>query len=218
MHVPCSLLPVRSQLQDLHPARTRCFCLGVFSGDDHDCIPWSEYSANPTSAYHSTTLIFTPGNYSLSERSSGFSVANIKTFIMIGDRTQLQFQLSLSNIGYVGMHNLSFLEMPSSSRLYIRDVHHFIMENCILSKVATLSFSTTLPINSLVNIANSTFEKVLIDVYSSGFTTTLNIDSSTFSAYLGRAITGDYYSSVIIQASQFTNNFVTSANLVYTQY
>ena len=69
------------------------FCLGVFSGDD--CITWSDYSVNPTFVYHSTTLIFTPGNYT---RSSRFSVANIKTFTMIGDSAQLQFQLSLSNI------------------------------------------------------------------------------------------------------------------------
>jgi hypothetical protein len=57
------------------------FCLGVFSGDD--CTTWSEYSTYPTFVYHSTTLIFTPGNYSL---PGGFSIANIKTFTMIGDR------------------------------------------------------------------------------------------------------------------------------------
>ena len=79
------------------------FCLGVFSGDD--CITWSEYSANPTFVYHSTTLIFTFGNYT---RSSRFSVVNIKTFTMIGDEAQLQFQLSLSNIGYVGIMDLMF--------------------------------------------------------------------------------------------------------------
>ena len=87
LYCSCSpLLPVWSQLQGLHPARARCFCLGVFSGDD--CITWADYSANPTFVYHSetTTLIFTPGNYSLPENSGTFSVATINTF---RDRTQL---------------------------------------------------------------------------------------------------------------------------------
>ena len=74
----------------------------------------TSYSANPTFVYHSTTLIFTPGNYSLPGNPGRFSVANIETFIMIGDRAQLEFLLSLSNIGYVGIHNLTFLETPSS--------------------------------------------------------------------------------------------------------
>ena len=64
------------------------FCLGVFSRDD--CITWSDYSANPTFDYHSTTLIFTPGNYSLPGYLSRFSVANIETFIMIEDKAQLK--------------------------------------------------------------------------------------------------------------------------------
>ena len=98
------------------------FCLGVFSGDD--CITWSEYSANPTFVDHSTTLLFTPGNYSLVgryEQYGRFSVANIKTFTMIGDRAQLQFPLSLSNIGFVGIHNLSF-QIPSSQRFEVNNV------------------------------------------------------------------------------------------------
>ena len=106
------------------------FCLGVFSGDD--CITWSDYSANPTFVYHSTTLIFTPGNYSLPGNPGRFSVANIETFRMIGDRAQLEFQLSLSNIGYVGIHDLTLRETRSSYGFDIRDVHHFVIENCIL--------------------------------------------------------------------------------------
>ena len=81
------------------------FCLGDFSGDD--CITWSDRtSANTTFVYHSITLIFTPGNYSLRNPDT-FSVGNIEIFIMIRDRAQLEFLLSLSNIGYVGIHNFS---------------------------------------------------------------------------------------------------------------
>ena len=198
------------------------FCLGVLSGDD--CIPWSEYSATPTTVYHSTTLIFTPGNYSLLERSGAFSVANIKTFIMIGDRAQLQFQLSLSNIGYVGIHNLSFPVTPNRYGFYIQDVNYIMMENCILSRIlespyreTTILFTMTRPVYySIVNIANNTFENVLIDVRSYS---TLIISNCTFTEYLGSVITaGDYRSSVIIQSSQFTNNFVPSGNLVSTQH
>ena len=112
--------------------------LVVVSGEHsihHDCITWSDYYAHPTFVYHSTTLIFTPGNYSLPENSGTFSVATINTFTMIGDRAQLQFKLSLSNIEYVGIHNLTFLETaPSISGFSIANVHYFIIENCILSK------------------------------------------------------------------------------------
>jgi hypothetical protein len=78
------------------------FCLGVFSGDD--CITWLEYSANPTFVYHYTTLIFTPGNYS----DQLLSVTNVQTLILIGDGAQIQFPLSFSNVGYVGVYNLAF--------------------------------------------------------------------------------------------------------------
>ena len=189
------------------------FCLGVFSGDD--CITWTDYSANPTFVYHSTTLIFTPGNYSLSGNPGRFSVTNIETFIMIGDRAQLEFLLSLSNIGYVGIHNLTFPETRNSHGFDVRDVYHFVIENCILLE-QSLSFYTNYPRNSLVNIVNSTFERVLIDIhsYSTTFTTTLIISSSLFTKSL-RSIT-DYNSNIIIQTSRFTNNYV-SNNLVYAQ-
>ena len=193
------------------------FCLGVFSGDD--CITWSDYSVNPTFVYHSTTLIFTPGNYTRSDII--FSVANIKTFTMIGDGAQLQFQLSLSNIGYVGIHNLTFLETPSSSGFDVHDVPYFIMENCILSKISdsrswepSLSFYINFPRYGLVNIVNSTFERVVIEL--TGYTT-LIVNSTVFTKYLGRAITGDYYSTISIQTSQFISNYVPSNNLIYIQ-
>ena len=43
----------------------------------------------PLSTTLYTTLIFTPGNYSLPENSGAFSAATINTFTMIGDKTQL---------------------------------------------------------------------------------------------------------------------------------
>ena len=204
------------------------FCLGVFSGDD--CITWEDYSANPTFADHSTTLIFTPGNRTT--YYGRLSVVNIKTFIMIGDRAELEFQLSLSNIGYVRIHNLSFLETSSSSGFDVRDVPYFIMENCILSRIPDFqSWEPRLLFyyqyyssrSNLVNIVNSTFERVLIDIrsHSSDFTTTVTliINSTIFSKYLGTVITGsgDYYSNAVIQTSWFINNYVSLNNLVYIQ-
>ena len=169
------------------------FCLGVFSGDD--CITWSEYSARPTFVDHSTTLIFTPGIYSSSGLSRNYHnmlyVANIKRFAMIGDGAQLQFQLSLSNIGDVRIHNLSF---TNSHMIDVRNVQSFVMENCTLSQTSSslgMSFY-----NSNVNqIIKSTF---------------INSSSAT-------CITGDIYSDVTINSSRFLNNFASSNGVVYTR-
>ena len=108
------------------------FCFGVFSGDD--CLTWSEYSARPTFVDHSTTLIFTPGNYSSSRLSTRYqssynyygnalSVANIKRFTMIGDGAQLQFQLLLSNIGDVRLYNLTLI-LPTAPELMFAMCNH----------------------------------------------------------------------------------------------
>ena len=61
-------------------------------------------------------------------RNGQFSVTNNKTLIMIGDRAQLQFQLSLSIIGYVGVYNLAF----QSPRIDVSSVDYFVMKNCNL--------------------------------------------------------------------------------------
>ena len=181
-------------------------CLDVFSGDD--CITCSEYSARPTFVDHSTTLIFTPGNYSL---SGTFYVTNIKIFTMIGDSAQLQFPLSLSNIGYVGIHNLTF-QIPSYQRFDVNNVHHFVMENCILYKTSvSQSWEAGLYLyrNSLDEIVNCTFEMVSVDIYSYS----VIITTSIFCNYSSSVITGDTYSRVVIQNSRFMNNSV-SSNLV----
>ena len=84
---------------------------------------------------------------------------------------------------------ITFLETRSSYGFDFRDVHHFVIEKCILYEEC-LSFYTNYPRNSLVNIVSSTFERVLIDIhsYSSTFTTTLIISSNLFTKYLERVI------------------------------
>jgi hypothetical protein len=189
------------------------FCLGVFSGDD--CITWEDYSANPTFFDRSATLVFTPGNYSLLGRNGQLSMTNIKTLIMIGDGAQLQFQLSLSNVGYVGVYNLTF----QNSGIDIVNVDHFVMENCNLyDKIppwfTRLSFSTSYS-RGLNEIVNSTFENIVIDIRSNSLIS-ITIAACLFTNYSTSAITGDSYSSVTIQSSRFIN-LMTSGNLVCIQ-
>ena len=144
------------------------FCLGVFSGDD--CITWSEYSARPKFVDHSTTLIFTPGVYRYSYSYGALSVANIKRFTMIGDGVQLQFRLSFSNVGEVCMHNLTITNRP---RIDVRNVQSFVMENCTLLPIFQPSSSYYYTVSgmyiynsNLVQIIESTFNKVIINVQS----------------------------------------------------
>ena len=193
------------------------FCLGIFSGDD--CITWSEYSANPAFVYHSTTLIFTPGNYSLQGRNGQFSVTSIKTLILIGDGAQLQFQLSLSNIGYVGVYSLAF----QSPRIDVSSVDYFVMKNCNLyetesrgARARLLFYASSFFRDNLNVIVNSTFEKVVIEIHSYS---TITITACYFTNYSTSAIIGDSYSSVNIQSSRFINNFMLSGQnyLVYIQ-
>ena len=190
------------------------FCLGIFSGDD--CLTWSQYAARPIFVDHSTTLIFTPGTYS-SIRLSRYRyfntlyVANIKRFALIGDRAQLQFQLSLSSIGEVRIHNLNFANSP---RIDVRNVQSFVMKNCTLSQMSSSSGMSFY--NSNVNqIIESTFNKVVINVQSHS---TLLVDRSTFiNSSSATFITGDIYSNVKINSSRFLNNFATNNGVVYTQ-
>ena len=189
------------------------FCLGVFSGDD--CITWSEYSAHPTFVDRSTTLIFTPGIYSSSGLSRNYHntlyVANIKRFAMIGDGVQLQFQLSLSNIGDVRIHNLSFTNSPM---IDVRNVQSFVMENCTLSQTSS-SLGMSFYNSNLNRVIESTLNKVIINVQSHS---TLLVDRSTFiNSSSATFITGDIYSNVTIKSSRFLNNFATNNGVVYTR-
>ena len=102
---------------------------------------------------------------------------------MIGDRAQLQFQLSLSNIGYVGVYNLTF----QSPRIDVSSVDYFVMKNCNLyeteSRDARLLFYTSSFFRENVNaIVNSAFEKVVIDIrsYSPEVFTTMTITACFF--------------------------------------
>ena len=149
-------------------------------------------------------------------------MTNIKTLIMIGDRAQLQFQLSLSNIGYVGVYSLAF----QSSRIDVSSVDYFVMKNCSLyeteSRDARLLFyaSSFRGNYNLNTIVNSTFEKVEINIqsYSSELFAIMTITACLFVNYSTSTIVGDSHSSVNIHSSRFINNFMSSGqNLVYVQ-
>ena len=189
------------------------FCLGVFSGDA--CLTWSEYSANPIFVDHSTTLIFTPGSY---QRYSTLSVANVRHFTMIGDGAHIQFGLSLSNIGYVGMHNLTFANRARSSYYYsrnnptisIRNIRSFVMENCALSLSQNSGSVVGLYLYSANSkIIESTFNGTSTDARCSQSSPTLLVTRSTFtnSSY----IIGNSYCNVTIHSSRFVNNYVSSS-------
>ena len=185
------------------------FCLGVFSGDD--CITWSEYSANPKLADHSTTLIFTPGVYRYSRydrRTFQLSVTNVKRFTIIGDAAaELQFRLSFSNIGQVHMRNLT---LSNSPRIDVRNVQSLMMENCTLLPALQTSSSYYSPgmyisNSKLVQVIESTFNKVKINVQSHS---TLFTDRSIFiNSSSATVITGDSYSTLILNNSNFLNNY-----------
>ena len=191
------------------------FCLGVFSGDD--CITWSDYYAHPRLADHSTTLIFTSGEYS----RGTLSVANIKRFTMIGNGAQIQFSLTFSNIGEVGVHNLTLT--GNNPTINVRNIQSFVMENCNLSQAPRSYYSyyygavrnVYISSSNLSRIINSTFTRVIIDVRSSS---NLVVENSTFmnsSQYT--TIKGDAYSSVTIYSSRFFNIYATSYGVVYAQ-
>ena len=192
---------------------TGAFCLGVFSGDD--CITWSEYSARPRFVDHSTTLIFTPGIY-YSYRT--LSVANIKRFTMIGIGAQLQFRLSLSNIGVVHIYNSTFTG-TNSPRVDVRSVQSFVMENCTLLFQTSSSYYTSSGLmyfynSNLAQIIGSTFNKVIINVQSRS---TLFVDRCTFiNSSSATAITGDTYSRLTLNNSKFLNNYANRNGVVYT--
>ena len=179
------------------------FCLGVFSGDD--CITWLEYSASPTFVDHSTTLLFTHGNYS----GSTFSVANIKSLVMIGDGATLMFRLSLTNIGYVHLRSLTF---TSRFEINVRNVHLFVLENCTLSR--TLSGSGLIFYGSNRNkIIDSTFDKASIIDYQTRVYMALSVKRCTFTN--ASYIKGD---SITIHDSRFLNNYVSSGGVINTRH
>ena len=205
------------------------FCLGLFSGDD--CMTWSEYSANPTFADHSTTLIFAPGVYTSSRLSNRYSysnralsVANIKHLTMIGDAgAQLQFQLSLVHVGEVRLINLTFTNNP---KIEARYVNSFMIEKCTLSQTSLSSsyYSTSVGVyfygSSMIRVLDCTFVKVPVNVqqYSTRENPALLVDKSTFMNSSQRtSIQGDAYSSMIIRRSRFVNNYATSSGIVYAQ-
>ena len=185
--------------------RLSAFCLSIFSGDD--CITWSDYSANPKLADHSTTLIFTPGVYRYSRsyrRTLQLSVTNVKRFTMIGDTgAELQFWLWFSNIGQVYMQNLM---LSNSPRINVRNVQSFMMENCTLLPALQTSSSPGMCISNskLVQVIESTLNKVKIDVQSHSM---LFTDRCTFiSSSTATVISGDSYSTLILNNSNFLNN------------
>ena len=189
------------------------FCLGVFSGDA--CLTWSEYSVRPTLVDHSTTLIFTPGNYNYRSGRT-FYVANIKSFTMIGDRARILFQLSISNIGYVGMHNLTFANNPQVS---VRNVQSFFMVNCALSKTSSSTYyfvGLYLYASKMNRVVESMFVKVPIDVQS---LSTLLVNGSSFSNVSGTCIGADSSSNLVIHNSVFVNNYQSRSGygIIYSQ-
>ena len=191
------------------------FCLGDFSGDT--CISWSEYSARPLFVDHSTTLIFTPGNYTYSRYGSVFRVANIKRLTVIGDGARLQFQLSFSNIGYVSMHNLTLV--TNYPKVDVRDVQSFLMENCTLirtqssSSSSSLSYSLNLYLSNFNRIVGSTFVQAPINAQSYS---TLMVTGCSFSNSTTSCINGDSSSNITIHNSSFTNNYITNRYGVVT--
>lgn len=219
------------------------FCLGDFSGDT--CLTWAEYSARPTFVDHSTTLIFTPGNYSLSDRYNNpvtFYVGNIKRFTMISDQANLQFRVSFSNIGYVSMNNLTFL---GSIQIDVSYVQSFVMENCILTKDSIYFYYPRINVRYVQSFVmeRCTLTRTFGSSYSSSSTTVdlyhSNINriiDSTFVNVIVRAqsgsalfvsqsrfynssascIRGESSSSVTIHNSSFVNNYIANTGVVYT--
>ena len=190
------------------------FCFGVFSGDD--CITWTEYSAHPKLADHSTTLIFTPGVYSYGT----LSVANIKRFTMIGDGAQIRFSLIFSNIGEVRMHNVTITNNPT---INVRNVPSFVMENCKISQAPRSYYeyyygaehNVYISGSNLSRIINSAFTRVMIDVYASS---TFVVENSIFmNSSQHTTIKGDAYSSVTIYSCRFFNIYAASYGVIYTQ-
>ena len=192
------------------------FCLGVFSGDT--CLTWSEYSANPTFVDHSTTLIFTPGSYQLQHHFLSFSVANIKHFTMIGDGARILFRLSFSNIGYVGLHNLTLANDPrgsNSPRIGIRNIRLYVMENCTFSLSSNFGSTVGLHIsNTNSKVIESTFNGTSIDAYCTQSSPTLLVSRSTF--INSSCVIGSSSCRMTIHSSRFVNNHHRDG-VIYTQ-
>ena len=186
------------------------FCLGVFTGDT--CISWSEYqSARPSFVDHSTTLIFTPGNYSLSTQDKTLTmVAGTKRLTLIGDGARLQFQLSFLNIGYVSMHNLVLTNYPRIDVRY--GVRSFLMENCTLIRTESQYYSPAglyMETFNMNRVTGSTFIKV--PIYAQSYRSNLVVTGSTFT---DSRINGY---SVTVHNSSFVNNIANNDVVMVTQ-
>ena len=154
---------------------------------------------HPSLVDHSTTLIFTPGNYSL---RTTFSIANIKSFTMNGDGATLLFRLSLTNIGYVHLHGLTFTNNPL---ITVRYVHTFVLENCTLSLPPGSSSRVGLNLyrSNQNRISDSRFERTSITERQSH--TALSVKGCTFTNVDGiSCITGNF---IKIHSSRFENNY-----------
>ena len=191
----------------------------MFSGDP--CITWSEYAARPAFVDHDTTLVFTPGDYSLSRT---FSVANIKSFTMIGQEgARLLFRMSLKNIGYVGLHNLTLNFIPNN-RIEVRSVKSFLMKNCNFSRdpgSVSYYYGLNLYGSNLNRIIDCVFVMAPINVWSSsndGFSPVLSVRGSTFYNFTSPCIRGNSRSVISICDSKFVNNTLNNQyGIIYTQ-
>ena len=174
------------------------FCLGDFSGDT--CLTWSEYSARPTFVDHSTTLIFTPGDYSLRNGRGTFSVANIKRFTMIGDRANLQFRVSFSNIGYVSIKNLTFF---GSIQIDVSNIQSFVMENCALTNNVTTYSDSFYPRINVRNVQTFTIERCTL---TRVFGSTSRYTTSSATVYLYRSNMNRIIDSTFVSVTIFAQS------------
>ena len=155
-------------------------------------------------------------------------MANVKRLTIIGDRAHLLFQLSISNIDYVGVHNLTLLDIYS--RIEIRNVKSFLMKNCTLFRTDTSNHYGINPAglylyDSGVNrIIDSTFVKVPINIQSQS-RTSLSVSTSKFHNFTTRCIYIEYVvrqeNSVLIHNSSFVDNSLVNrypADIIDMQY
>ena len=138
-------------------------------------------------------------------------MTNIKSFTVIGDRARIFFPLSISNIGYVGMHNLTFANNP---QINVHNVQSFLMKNCTLSK-SSASVGLYISLTTMNRVVESMFVRASIDARSCS---TLLVNGSKFSNVSGTCIGGDSSSNVVIHSSVFVNNCQSGrGGIIYTQ-
>ena len=95
-------------------------------------------------------------------------MADIKSFTIIGDRARFLFRLSISNIRYVGMHNLTLANNNNNNnpQVNVRNVQAFLMENCTLSKTSGYSVGLYFSASTMNRVVGSTFVMVSTDARS----------------------------------------------------